>query len=107
MAPPTNPKYQPPAREGWVFWSNFGAALVLEPTKDVTREFAQHSVASTFDIPLKDVLVEPFHPDGPPTTPYHTAWAAYVREKHAAAVNAKRDYCRLMCDLLFDEAVGE
>jgi hypothetical protein len=93
-------KYQPPARDGWVFYSNFAAGESGDRRKDVTREFAQYTVASTFEIPIDDVLVEPFHPDGEPTSRHHTAWASYVRDKHAAAVQAKRDYLQMLIQLL-------
>ena len=83
-------KYTPRPLTGYTFYSNYGSHATTG--SEHTREFVQHLVSSSFDIPVDHVWVEPFRVVDCPDK--YIAWAAYVRNDHAAKVHARLEDLR-------------
>lgn len=93
----TSDKYTPPRQPGFVFWSNYRhrespAAHLWTP-----QQIAEN-VAVDFGVPLEDVLVVSFEPDGhgDDSAYYVTRWATFLAEKHRALVYLRNAHIKAL-----------
>lgn len=96
----THPSYIPPAIAGYVHATNYGRCDNGDSRKEHTLEFCRYSTAAWLDVPVDDVIAVAFAPSGNTDSPFSTAFATHVREKHAGVIREHKDYLRLMLQVL-------
>jgi hypothetical protein len=91
-------QYEPPALEGYYFWSVFVADHATKQAildDEGGRAFAIAETAKRFDIPVEDVRAELFQ--GCYTRP---VWHAYVKDRHRAKIIFATEEMELMLKAL-------
>lgn len=92
----TNARYQPPAIDGYVWWSNLlrDDEGRLIPLNDIGRQWCVIRAAERLRVPEDSVRVERFTPDDGYDC---EQWTAYIKAEHAVAV---REFGRELRDTL-------
>lgn len=97
-------RYSPPPQAGYVFWSNAGRVDLERRAKDGTPfdlrpDVIAHTAAARFDIPIDDVKVIDFAPDGECGI-YGNYYSVFIREQHAGRIAEAHLHLAAIMELL-------